>query len=77
MAVVVLPDDVGDVRVGLLTAAVSRDVVVGLERLQTELSVLLVVGHIARPSGVGVVEIKLTLQSCPSHITSHHLCLTA
>ena len=67
-----LPDDVGDVRVGLLTAAVPRDVVVRTERLQAELPVLLVVGHVARPGRVGMVEVQLTLQSSPpqSHTSS-------
>ena len=55
-----VPDDVGDVRVRFLTAAVSGDVVVGTERLQAELPVLLVVGHVARPGDVGVVQIQLT-----------------
>ena len=55
-----LPDDVGDVRVRFLTAAVSGDVVVGTERLQAELPVLLVVGHVAGPGDVGVVQIQLT-----------------
>ena len=76
LLLLLLPDDVGDVWVWLLTAAVACDVVVRAERLQAELPVLLVVGHVAWPGDVGMVEIKLTLQT--RIITAHHtISLTA
>ena len=77
LLLLLLPDDVGDVWVWLLTAAVASDVVVRAERLQAELSVLLVVGHVARPGDVGMVQIKLTLCTNHHHHSHHTISLTA